>query len=215
MRIPAGIAEKVKEYYAKYWERQEKFLAQLFLSQQLDNPKWVDLALWEVRKKYGIQGTARRDVQSAAESISQMDLNLAAGDQTTIAQLIEKIASVFYRRELSLTSKFLHFCYPESVPPFDRFAYAALCSQEAGRSRNLRSSHHPRNKIEIENWLKAFREFHKQNRFNFDRVRIEIMHNVIPPQDKSLAEHAITTYKVCDLVLWTWGQLLQQHREFK
>jgi len=215
MSIPSDVLDRVKNYYEKFWERTERPLSFIFTAPQFGNDSWIDSALWEVRKKYGIQGVSRQAVQSAAERIAGLKIKLATIDLSTISQSIHKVASVFTeihtntykgRYELSLASKFMHFCYPDIVPPFDQFAYAALCFNMRGRNYNINRSRPPRNNHDIEEWLKAFWDFHNLLRPEFIQLQTEVINTRIPAQDRGIAKRAITTCKVCDLVLWKWRQ---------
>ncbi|MBI4132868.1 MAG: hypothetical protein HY473_02180 [Candidatus Sungbacteria bacterium] len=207
MNIPEDVIESAKHSYAhKGWEGVEKPLAEQFLQPMRNSAEWVEKSLQMVNRLYRTR-VGRQEITEAAPGIARVPIIGDPSDDTALSQQIHTVASSFtkYKYRLSLASKFLHFCHPIFVPPFDKYAYTALCFSEAGRKGGLRWDNHPRSSKEIETWLLAFRYFHKQHESLCGRIRGEIIKSIIPSKASALAERAITPLKVCDTILWMWG----------
>lgn len=204
MCLPDGIPNEVKRYYIECWDSTEKHLAVYFLQVHLDDPEWIEKGLWLVKTKYPIQGVSHEAATRIANKISRSHLNPNVPPDDISGTLHSIALAGAPRYELSLVSKFLHFCYPKVIPPFDQYAFTALSLTEDGLRNGLKYYNHPRNAESVKKWLLAFGSFFQRYAAICNQLLNEIR-VPIPAPDLELAVNSITPYKVCDKLLWIWG----------
>ena len=207
MFIPNEIAERVFENYQEEWESVQKPLASRFANKRIDNITWIEQSIIDVRRGYRVQGVSNASIRSGVEQWVVNGL-LRSPNDVKIAETIHNMANVFQRRyELSLTAKFLHFCFPDIIPPFDRYAFTSLSFTKWGYTQKLcwRYEEFPRNVKSITQWLTAFYSFQNEYQPLIESIRDRVLDGIIKKQDRALAEFQITPVDVCDRILWKLG----------